>query len=381
MTTQELANVEALRQQCTRIIRLATEALTGAIQRRDAVLSEVRLEEQRLASVSAKRRIAEASLNSVRDQLQRRVRELEVLHAEPRPADLAPPTPVVIRTPPAIVSPTPQSTQLADVLVTSLGVLAVPVPAAPHPARTARVASHGGHHAIAWLRLAAFPRAGIYRHIPTGLLSVLLFGLALLLTPLAQVVGWEIFAVLSGSMEPTIKVGGIVAVHPVPADQLKIGDVITFVDQNRPDTFVTHRIVELSVTDGQVQAKTKGDANDTADAWNVPASKAVGRVDLALPYLGFLMVWLSSPLAKVAILGIAVLGLAVPSVQRRPGGASQAVDSSIVSGYAAEPVAAPAAMVGQAPAPSATKPTFDELEREIQRMLGDQLPAEHLRAA
>ena len=113
----------------------------------------------------------------------------------------------------------------------------------------------------------------------------------------------------------------------------------------------------------------------------MPASKAVGRVDLALPYLGFLMVWLSSPLAKVAILGIAVLGLAVPSVQRRPGGAALAVDSSIASGYVPEPVSAPAAIVGQAPAPLANKPTFDELEREIQQMMGDQLPAEHLRAA
>jgi signal peptidase I len=368
MTTQEFADVEALRQQCTRIIRLAAEALTRAIQRRDAVRSEVRLEEERLASVTARRRIAEASLNSVRDQLKQRIRELEALRATQRPLARAQPTPLLMRTVPAMVPAVPPSAPItvADVLVTSVGVSAAPVPA----------------DRMARRRLPALPRTGLYRHIPTGLLSVLLFGLALLLTPVSQLVGWEVFAVLSGSMEPTIKVGGIVAVHPVPADQLKIGDVITFVDQNRPDTFVTHRIVELSVTDGQVQAKTKGDANDTADAWNVPASKAVGRVDLALPYLGYLMVWLSSPLAKVAILGIAVLGLAVPSVQRRPGSAAQAVVvASIVKPPAPAPVAAPAPVVGQARATPAGKPTFDELEREIQQMLGDQNTTQHSRAA
>src|SRR5579859_6645665 len=308
MINQELANVEALRQQCTRIIRLATEALSAAIQRRDAVLAEVRLEEQRLASVLVKHRTAEASLRSVRDQLKRR--QHAILRAERMPLVVARPTPLPFRQPAAIVTPPPLAAMIgvADVLVTSVAVSAAPEPA---------------DQRISW-RLPAFPRAGIYRHIPTGLLSVLLLALALLLTPVSQVVGWEIFAVLSGSMEPTIKVGGIVAVHPVPADQLKVGDVITFVDQNRPDTFVTHRIVELAVSDGQATAKTKGDANDTADAWSVPANKAVGRVDLSLPYLGFLMIWLSSPLAKVAILGIAVLGLAVPSVGRRSAAAPAA---------------------------------------------------------
>jgi signal peptidase len=234
---------------------------------------------------------------------------------------------------------------------------------------------------------------------------VLLLGLAVLLTPVSQLIGWEIFSVQSGSMEPTINVGGIVAVHPVPADQLKVGDVITFVDQNRPDTFVTHRIVELSITDGQAMAKTKGDANNTADAWSVPTTKTVGRVDLALPYLGFLMVWLSSPLAKVAILGIAVLGLAVPSVRRNSAAAPLAVSESNsaaavatvvqpvavaaqpvvaavqpVAVAAVQPVAA-TAIVSQPAAPAPGEPTFAELEREIMRMLNAQGATDQRRAA
>jgi signal peptidase I len=384
MTHPEIPNSEVLRQQCTRIVRLATEALTRAIQRRDAVRSDVRREEQQLANASAERRTAEASLSSLREQVQRLVRERELRRA-------APPASAPVRpAPPAALS------AVADVWVTSSGAspvpVAVPVAELVQPVAVGAVpltaslsaALQSVSHIVDGL-LRRFPKAGIYRHIPTGLLAVMLFGLAVLLTPVSQLVGWEIFAVLSGSMEPTIKVGGIVAVHPVPADQLKVGDVITFVDQNRPDTFVTHRIVELSVNDGQATAKTKGDANDTADAWSVPANKAVGRVDLSLPYLGFLMIWLSSPLAKVAILGIAVLGLAVPSVGRRSASLVPSALAVAAPNPAPTPTPAPTIVAQVAPTPAPAErapPTFEELEREIQEMLADPAPPlEQLRAA
>ena len=316
----------------------------------------------------------------------------------PAPAAALVPVPALMTQPPA----------LAEVFVTpltdALRATAVVPSAEPLPASRARgVADQLADLVPASLRL---------RHAVTAFLSVLLVGLAMLLTPLPQLFGWELFAVQSGSMEPAIHVGGIVAVHPVPADQLKVGDVITFVDQNRPDAFVTHRIVELSFNNGQASAKTKGDANDAADAWTVPTNRAVGRVDLALPYLGYLTVWLSSPLAKLAILGLAVLGLALPSVQRRQGQTGTAALSSttqaqvpaafglamppVIAGAAASasPSAAPAPVAPVVPsepvvpsapvvpsepaaAPVAPGSSFDELEQEIRRMLGtaEQRPA------
>ena len=63
---------------------------------------------------------------------------------------------------------------------------------------------------------------------------------------------------------------------------------------------------------------TKGDANNSVDALAAPASLAVGRVEFALPWLGYLMLWLSSPLAKIVVFGLAVLGL-VLTVVPRPG--------------------------------------------------------------
>ena len=98
MSTQEFTNVEALRQQCTNIRQLATDALSGAIKRRDAVLAEVRQEEQRLAAVVAERRSAEDSLSTIRGEIDRLTRELELFGAEllsPSVADLPTPPPSV----------------------------------------------------------------------------------------------------------------------------------------------------------------------------------------------------------------------------------------------------------------------------------------------
>src|SRR5712692_3553752 len=103
MITQESTNVEALRQQCIKIRLLATEALNGAIQRRDVVLAEVRHEEQRLASLKAERATAEESLSVIHDEIESLMSELELLGAE-------------ITAPPAAIAPTPPTASAAESL-------------------------------------------------------------------------------------------------------------------------------------------------------------------------------------------------------------------------------------------------------------------------
>lgn len=101
MTTQEFTTVEALRLQCAKIRQFATEALGAAIQRRDAVLVEVRHEEQRLAAIAAERRIAEESLSIVHDEVERLMRELEVLGTELTSSQFA-----AVQTTPSWILPT-----------------------------------------------------------------------------------------------------------------------------------------------------------------------------------------------------------------------------------------------------------------------------------
>ena len=59
----------------------------------------------------------------------------------------------------------------------------------------------------------------------------------------ARVMGYQIFNVISGSMEPTYSVGDLLYVKDVDPDGIKVGDVITFV-LNEDLVVATHRVVE-----------------------------------------------------------------------------------------------------------------------------------------
>lgn len=99
--------------------------------------------------------------------------------------------------------------------------------------------------------------------------------------------GWEFDAVLSGSMEPAFKVGGLVVIRPAQAEDITVGDVISF---RLPgiDTPICHRVVEMETVDGGLFFRTKGDANESPDPGLVPAESVTGREVFYLPYVGYL---------------------------------------------------------------------------------------------
>ncbi|MDR1960834.1 MAG: signal peptidase I [Gracilibacteraceae bacterium] len=115
------------------------------------------------------------------------------------------------------------------------------------------------------------------------LLIVLLALAALLLGP--RLLGLETLVVLSGSMEPALRVGGLVYVRETPPEEIRVGDVITFT-LAESDVRATHRVVEIRP--GERAFVTKGDANEDADG-AIAYDRLVGRVVWDLPYLGFLV--------------------------------------------------------------------------------------------
>ena len=60
-----------------------------------------------------------------------------------------------------------------------------------------------------------------------------------------RLIGWDVYTVLSGSMEPEIHVGSIIYVKEVDYRELKVGDVLTFMLNE--NTVATHRITEVVV--------------------------------------------------------------------------------------------------------------------------------------
>lgn len=108
--------------------------------------------------------------------------------------------------------------------------------------------------------------------ISTVLVAIVVI-IALLLVG-ARVFGLQVYAVLSGSMEPTYHVGSIIYVKSVDPSEIKVGDPITFV-MNEQLTVATHRVVRIDTENSAFY--TKGDANDDPDAAPVHFNNLLGK--------------------------------------------------------------------------------------------------------
>jgi len=75
-------------------------------------------------------------------------------------------------------------------------------------------------------------------------LLLLTMAASLVLTKLNTPIQLKLYSVLSGSMEPKLALGSVIAV--VPQNEYKTGDIITFGAETDKTKTVTHRIVEIS---------------------------------------------------------------------------------------------------------------------------------------
>ncbi|AZB43562.1 signal peptidase I [Bacillus sp. FJAT-42376] len=103
-----------------------------------------------------------------------------------------------------------------------------------------------------------------------------------------QVFGYQFKTVLSGSMEPGIQTGSVIAVKTGgDMNRFKKDDVITFW-MNEYD-LATHRITEKTVSRGQAVYRTKGDHNESEDSAPVLSSNVVAEyTGVTIPYAGYI---------------------------------------------------------------------------------------------
>lgn len=129
------------------------------------------------------------------------------------------------------------------------------------------------------------------------LCAVLLMGLRLM--------GFQVFAVLSGSMEPTFSTGDLIYVKKVDTSLIEVDDIITFVASEKLDV-ATHRVVRI---DTEKQCfYTKGDVNEIEDGSPVLFKNVIGVPVFSIPLLGYVSTYIQSPTG----MGVAlVIGLAL----------------------------------------------------------------------
>jgi len=131
---------------------------------------------------------------------------------------------------------------------------------------------------------------------------LVIIALLLIISVLPITGNFKILTVLSGSMEPAIHTGSIVAVKP--AANYKIGDVITFGKISKTDIPTTHRIFDIKLQEGKPIYITKGDANNAPDTKEVLGSEVVGKVLFSVPYVGYAVDFAKKPFGFMLIIVI-----------------------------------------------------------------------------
>jgi len=134
--------------------------------------------------------------------------------------------------------------------------------------------------------------------------------------------GWHVDAVYGGSMEPAIKLGSLAVIRPVEPATVSEGDIITFAPPTDTRITVTHRVTQVIDGESGLMFRTKGDANENRDAYIVPAENVVGRVWMSVPYVGYVMDFVKSPVGLGLLIGIPaalIIGIELRNIFRSIG--------------------------------------------------------------
>ena len=162
------------------------------------------------------------------------------------------------------------------------------------------------------------------------------------------------FVVMSGSMEPAIPVGSLVAVVPALPEAVGIGDVITY---RLPDRLVTHRVVAVASADGAPVFTTKGDANLDPDPAPIRPVRSLGRVVTTVPAIGYVIHTLQAQWRAVAaafLVGFFLAAIAERRLRRRAAVTASALVLAMTIGAGAPAAAAFASVARNAANSAAT---------------------------
>lgn len=102
-----------------------------------------------------------------------------------------------------------------------------------------------------------------------------------------SIFGYTFLQVLSDSMSPEFERGDVIVAQGYNGETLSVGDVVVFVapsGANQGKT-VTHRIVEVLNYGENVKYRTKGDAAQFADSWELSAQDIKAVYIKVMPFI------------------------------------------------------------------------------------------------
>lgn len=120
---------------------------------------------------------------------------------------------------------------------------------------------------------------------------------------LPSVFGYSTMSVLTGSMRPYLQPGDMIVDKQAEAEEVKVGDVITY---KVGSSIVTHRVVGIVAEDGKLAFVTRGDANNSEDGKPIKEEQLVGKVIFKIPYGGYVARFVRSPIGLMLVIVIPV---------------------------------------------------------------------------
>jgi len=115
--------------------------------------------------------------------------------------------------------------------------------------------------------------------------------------------------VISGSMEPKLRIGDLCLVRGVDQPQtLQKGDIIVFQSPRELNKLIIHRVNDITRIDEQWYFQTKGDNNPdpddfrpyTTNGW-VPFYSITGKVEGWVSYIGHAFIELQKPIGPILV--------------------------------------------------------------------------------
>lgn len=140
-----------------------------------------------------------------------------------------------------------------------------------------------------------------------GTLLLLVAILVCIPLTLPRLAGYQIYHVISGSMEPAIPVESVVYVKDVAPADIRKKDVIAFHSVLGEEAIITHRVVSNNRVAGEIV--TKGDANAKEDMEPVPYENVLGKVALTVTVLGKILATIATIQGKAAVGSVILLAL------------------------------------------------------------------------
>lgn len=119
-----------------------------------------------------------------------------------------------------------------------------------------------------------------------------------------SVAGYTALRITTGSMEPTYGMDTLIVVKKTDPAEIKKGDVISFYssDPALDGSVNTHRVVSVKKEGNGYIYTTKGDANNTVDAYDVQSKCLIGRVHTSSVILGKISRLAANPLIFIPVI-------------------------------------------------------------------------------